>query len=287
MNEKITQAIQSHVEKNRLVFWYDDDGKHREIFEGISVSGRKLTIENNEWWIKYHVLQEEPKTHFLIYAPYAKPEDDRNWLLDLNLGHFVFAGDLTETFRNELGLPDTFRRFISDRLPFFQNNRERMAPLLELVEPQRETESSLALKMMGIILSGSAAERLSHWSFGRVLFSLIADAIRGEGEAWQQVTKYNLHPWFREQLKPYLLEVPDDMEPAGAAISIYRIAASRMTLFEREKSTVYWVYRYLEEHIEFTRPAVLRHCRRGLKNCISMNICSGSRRNGIPRLMQL
>lgn len=222
MYEKLKNAIATHTQKHRLVFWYDEDGKHAEMVDEIDCPAEVVRIENNEFWIKYHVIHERPQDHFLIYAPSARPADHENWLLDLVLAGFTFSTDLSETYRTELGLPTEFRSFIAERREFFGNDRDRFAPLRELVDPKEETEHSLALKMIGIVTAESAEERRVPRSFGRVLFALVRDGFAGRRERWDGVVRFGLDRYFREELARYVPSPPDDIEPHGAAIALFR-----------------------------------------------------------------
>jgi outer membrane biogenesis lipoprotein LolB len=69
MYEKIKAAIRNHTDAHRLVFWYDAQATHGRILEELDTEAEVLEAENNEWWIKYHVLEEKPQQHFLIFIP--------------------------------------------------------------------------------------------------------------------------------------------------------------------------------------------------------------------------
>lgn len=224
MYEKLKSAIASHTQKHRLVFWYDDAGKHADLVKDLECPAEVIPIENNEFWIKYHVTMERPSDHFLIYAPYARPADNENWLLDLILSGFTFSTDLSETYRTELGLPTEFRSFIAERREFFGNDRDRFAPLRELVDPKEETEHSLSLKMIAVLTATTAEERRMARPFGRVLFSLVLDGFAGRRGRWEAIQQFGLAPYFRAELARYVSTLSDDIEPHGAAIALFREA---------------------------------------------------------------
>lgn len=224
MYEKIRHAVQTHLSKHRLVFWYDEGGKHRTVVDEIDTPASIVHVENNEWWIKYHVLKERPDDHFLIYAPYPRPVDKENWLLDLVLAGFTFSHDLSETHRTELELGPEFSGFIAEHAAFFQNTRDRFEPLLELVDPQAETIESLALKMIGILTAPDAATRRTPRQFSDILFQLSEDCLAGSKDTWAEVAKHGLDGHFRREVARYLAGSTDDLEPDGAAIAILREA---------------------------------------------------------------
>ena len=226
MYEKIKNAIAAHVKKHRLVFWYDEDGKHRPVLEELDISGDIIEVANNEWWIKHHLLKERPDDRFLIYSPYPRPADKNNWLLDLVLSGFSFSHDLSETHREELGLGPEFRPFIQQHISFFHNLRDRFEPLRELVTPDSETPSSLAVKMLGIVTTTDAETRRQPRSFGRIFFSLAEEAFAGLSSKWESVEKYELDAAFRFELRGYISIDTENLEPHGAAIAVFREAWS-------------------------------------------------------------
>ncbi|MDA3949412.1 MAG: hypothetical protein PF508_09305, partial [Spirochaeta sp.] len=179
MYEKLKSAVAAHTRKHRLVFWYDDAGTHETAVGEIDCPAEVIRIENNEFWIKYHVLTERPQDHFLLYAPHSRPADKENWLLDLLLSGFAFSTDLSETYRTELGLPVEFREFVAAHRGFFQNERDRFAPLREMIDPKEETEQSLALKMIGILTASTSEERRFLQPFGRILLALVLEGFSG------------------------------------------------------------------------------------------------------------
>ncbi len=222
MYEKLKSAVAAHARKHRLVFWYDDAGTHTDDVGEIDCPAEVIRIENNEFWIKYHVLAERPDAHFLLYAPYPRPADSENWLLDLLLPGFVFSTDLSETYRTELGLPVEFRGFVATHSDFFGNERERFAPLREVIDPKVETEHSIALKMMGILTAASAEERRLPQPFGRVLLALVQEGFGGGTERWDAIGKYGLAGHFRDELGRFIPAPASDIEPHGAAIALFK-----------------------------------------------------------------
>lgn len=224
MYEKITAAIEKHAAKHRLVIWYDPEGAHRAVLDNLTVDASVLEVANNELAVKYRVLLQEPDRHFVIYAPYDRPADERNWLLDLVLAGFPFTTNLVETYREELGLPVSLRSFVADHAAFFENQADRLQPLSELISPETETESSLAIKMMSVLVGPDADARRSPERFQWSLFALIEEAVEAREERWQRLCRFGLDGAWRDALGMYLPTVPDDLEPGGAAIEILRLA---------------------------------------------------------------
>jgi uncharacterized protein (TIGR02687 family) len=224
MYEKIRHAVEAHLNKHRLVFWYDEGGKHRSVVDELDTPADIVQIENNEWWIKYHVLKEKPASHFLVYAPYQRPADRENWLLDLVLAGFSFSHDLSETYREELGLGPEFRTFIADHVEFLQNARERFEPLAELVDPDTETIDTLSVKMIGVVTAPDAEARRLPRPFSRSFFTLAEEALSGGSVTWEALVKYGLSDAFRREVGRYVSATTHDLNPDGAAIALLREA---------------------------------------------------------------
>jgi uncharacterized protein (TIGR02687 family) len=222
MYEKMHTAITSHLQHHRLVFWYDPGGKHRQVMETLQSDATVLEVKNNEWWIKYHVMHQHNDRRFLIYAPYARPADRYNWLLDLVLAGFSFSHDLSETYRSELGLGPEFSAFCKEHVAFFQNVRERWEPLQELITPKHETPATLAVKMMGILTAPDGEQRRVPRDFSRILFDLVDEAAQKRSTAWELICKFKLDLSFRQELSVFIPQVPEEIQPEGALLEIVR-----------------------------------------------------------------
>ena len=170
------------------------------------------------------MLKEKPDDHFLIYAPYPRPVDKENWLLDLVLAGFSFSHDLSETYREELGLGPEFRDFIADHVEFLQNVRERFEPLAELVEPDTETIESLAVKMIGVLCGSDAESRRLPQPFGRSFFVLAEETLSGDSKVWDALVKHDLADAFRREVARFVSVPTHELTPDGAAIALLREA---------------------------------------------------------------
>ena len=68
MSDRIAASLRQLFEENRIVFWYDADRDMRAEFDAVSLPGvTKLEIANNEFGLKYRILQQEPKGKFLLF----------------------------------------------------------------------------------------------------------------------------------------------------------------------------------------------------------------------------
>ena len=93
-------------EGRRLVFWYDPDREFERALATLDLDGvttlRLDEIGSLELKIKLEL--EDPSGQYLIYAPFAEPDKEDVWLLDLELYNHVFYADRASVVLNELGL---------------------------------------------------------------------------------------------------------------------------------------------------------------------------------------
>ncbi|WP_434581468.1 BREX-1 system phosphatase PglZ type A [Sulfurimonas sp. NW15] len=145
----IQQRLKTIFQKERLVFWYDDKEALKNEFEAIELEDvEKLVIDNNEFGIKRQLLSLQPNDKFLIYSPTKAPQDEENWLLDLNIANYMFSADKTSLVLQNLGLDVSFKEFVSQFDRFF-NSKTRLEALKNLLN-DKESEDTLALKIMAV-----------------------------------------------------------------------------------------------------------------------------------------
>ena len=105
-------SILPHLEERfahqRLVFWHDPDGDYAQDLSNLNLQGiTVVVVANNEYALKYRILQEEPDGKFLVYRCGPVPVGIGNWLLDLELAYGVFKADRKALLRQDLGLTTT------------------------------------------------------------------------------------------------------------------------------------------------------------------------------------
>jgi len=202
MSEIIFKAVNNHFRKYRIIFWYDEDGNYQDIFEKYSNPAvEKIKIENNEFYIKYRVLKEEPDKKYLIYSESAKPINDENWLLDLNLAHFVFATDEVSRYQDELELPKSFKPLIKQHLAFFKNKNERLNPLKKMLTGD-ETPGSFRYALVSVICSNSVVEREKRKDLEEIILRIFISNIKNpEDNYWKEIEKYNLEDFIWKKIE--------------------------------------------------------------------------------------
>lgn len=152
---KIHEGLIKIFEKHRIVIWYDGEKNFSDEFNELVIPGIiKLQIDKNEFALKYRMLIKQPSDKFLLFAAFNKPDNEDNWLLDVELANHVFHTDQEAMFLQELNLQPTFRSWVSRYLDFF-NSKERLSKLKGSIEPG-DTEDLLTSKLLQIVLGASS-----------------------------------------------------------------------------------------------------------------------------------
>lgn len=179
MINKLHDALDKHFARHRIVFWYDPDGKNREIAESYTGNGIDLVkVHNNQFAVKYRLLRSQPDTSALVYIPSHRPPDAQNWLLDIELSHFVFSTNQAAWVMDDLGLDRDLEKLIQNHIAFFDNKRDRLEPLAAILQKRtaKPDEESLKLCMISILVSDTKAERQSGKDLSGILLKLFQDA---------------------------------------------------------------------------------------------------------------
>jgi uncharacterized protein (TIGR02687 family) len=148
---KIEEALTRLFEKNRIIIWYDGEQSFTQEFEELQlVDIIKCYIKGNEFALKYRILLQNPNDKFLLYAPYLKPDNEDNWLLDIELSNQVFHSDQEAMFLQELNLQYHFRNWIKRYLDFF-NSKVRLNKFKLIIDPN-DSEDRLTSKLFQIVI---------------------------------------------------------------------------------------------------------------------------------------
>ncbi|MBE2206590.1 MAG: BREX-1 system phosphatase PglZ type A, partial [Saprospiraceae bacterium] len=187
---EITPTLNRLFERHRIIFWYDSKQELQAEFDAaILPDVEKIVINNNEFGLKYRLLQAEPAQKFLLYHHGPQPDDLNNWLLDIQLAHGEFRADQTGLWLHELGLPVEFTDVVAAHAEFFKSAQRRMA--LKALLKKDDKHPLILLKMLAVCTGGEP--RLDD-----ILEHLLAEL------AEEQDTQIRLIQ--RSELEPFLWE---------------------------------------------------------------------------------
>ncbi|OXM13289.1 TIGR02687 family protein [Paenibacillus herberti] len=139
----IFQALQDKVESERntkgraIIFWYDPNAQVeldelRLNFSPDYIEVRLLT-NYNFFRIKIDIEIKYSDKSFIVYAPFARPADEYNYLLDSLLYSTEFKADEVAVFAEQLQLDDHVIRPLVEQYPIFFRSKERIQKLKRLL----------------------------------------------------------------------------------------------------------------------------------------------------------
>lgn len=142
---RIEEVINGLLDNYRLVFWYDEGGTMRMMAESMQLEGTEvLILQDNPFSLKHRILKgEQPERGFVVYSPKSQPDDEENWLLDLQVSGVLFSADHGALYAAECNIPLELKAKVVDaHLEFFKNsiNRQKLKALLKpgMDQPQME-----------------------------------------------------------------------------------------------------------------------------------------------------
>jgi len=190
---KIEEAISKLFDKHRIIFWYDEAEQLKDEFDELVLTGvEKIIVKNNEFYVKHLAIKEKPCSKFLLYFPQIKPNNTDNWLLDIELAHYVFQTRQEAMFAQELELDYDFTNLIAEHIEFFKN-KERRAYLKALLGKDDDYQA-IRYKMLAVLFN---TENVSLISFLQIHASAFND---GNERYDRELERYNLKNFYWKEI---------------------------------------------------------------------------------------
>jgi uncharacterized protein (TIGR02687 family) len=143
---KLQKNLSKLFEKHRIILWYDSESNFQSEFQELSISGvEKVIVDQNEFALKHQLLLSQPKQKFLVYRASDRPQNDENWLLDIELSNHVFETDQAGLTLQELELPYSYRNWVLKHIKYFENKKRLAAFSKKLSQGLTEEELSYLL----------------------------------------------------------------------------------------------------------------------------------------------
>lgn len=188
--------------EKRIVFWYDAEKEFSDALSSIQVDDASILRidEHGSLELKIKLEKEDPIGKYILYAPYAEPAPDDDWLLDIKLFSYVFHADQASILLKELNLEhQSLRPHLKARKVFFRS-QDRLSRLKKWIATD-DREDDIDLKMVAVVTKADQPEPFS------ILMSLIANSCR-EGiytehqpsALWTQIEKLGLEGAFWKML---------------------------------------------------------------------------------------
>lgn len=116
-------------DNRRIIFWYDSDGGFQTEAESIVPEGVKfLRLGRNTFAIKKTLEHDDVTSDYLVYAPFARPEDRDNYLLDVELYSESFSADRASLVMDDIGVADfDLKPVFNEHIAFFGSKQRTQA----------------------------------------------------------------------------------------------------------------------------------------------------------------
>lgn len=156
LKERIEDELYKKNKPRTIVFWYDEQGEYNvEDLEAAlaeqPIHIRKLT-RNNFFTLKLEIELEKKKDSFLLYADFAKPAIEENFLLDMELYGTEFKADTNALLAEQLQVSDAILRPLIQKYGEFFKSAERKSKLKKIIPPnavERDVEYAMLAVLTG------------------------------------------------------------------------------------------------------------------------------------------
>lgn len=109
-----------------ILFWYDPDCEFEHEICDLSFENTRVIVlsDSNAFKIKNDIEVKDTESNFLLYAPFEKPLDRENWLLDIQKYSEEFSTDRSIYEMRRLGITDdALRPIVKKSIKFFENEK--------------------------------------------------------------------------------------------------------------------------------------------------------------------
>ena len=103
---------------------------------------------DNQFYIKYFLECEDTTTHYLVYAPFAKPAVRDNHLADTIRYSKEFHADRASLLTLDLGIDEKYKGVIQKYIKFF-GNKDRTQKFYDL-EIESFNRSTIEVALMSV-----------------------------------------------------------------------------------------------------------------------------------------
>lgn len=153
LTKGLTQAFVQ--EKHRIVFWYDAEQSFTDSLAEINKVIGDIKILNMQGQsalgTKILLEREDTQNKYLLYFPYAEPDPEQDWLLDIKLYSQTFYADRFSILLNEFGLEQpTLREHLTKRATYLAS-KERINNLKRYLKPNFD-ENQIDMAMIASVL---------------------------------------------------------------------------------------------------------------------------------------
>lgn len=195
--DKIQSVLSELIDRKRFIFWYDVGGQMNDFVSNLEIPGVEiLTLKQNAFTLKYRILTgEQPERGFIIYSQEARPDDEDNWLLDLEVQSIPFSADMGSIYAAECGIPMELKAKVVDaHADFFKTagNRQKIASRLTTQMDVKAIEK----QMLSVVCKTEP-------TYDALTYALAKETLEGKNDIQNRLEKYNLSNIYWEDVETY------------------------------------------------------------------------------------
>ena len=190
--KQITDKLNAEFtgESRKLVFWYDVNASFKEDIDALDLENAAIyhLEPDNQFYTKYFLERLNPRSNYLIYAPFPKPAVRESHLEDTLLYSRQFSTDRSTLLSVDLGIEEKYKPVIEKYIKFF-DAKERTQRFYDL-EIENFTRESIEVALMSVLCKTRTA------SFDEVLRVILTDDGFEDNKFLAEFEKYDLLPAF-------------------------------------------------------------------------------------------
>ena len=191
ITDKLNSQLQGDVRK--LVFWYDENGEFAEDIDTLELDNAKvLHLEkDNQFFIKHFLECEDTTTHYLVYAPFPKPDIKENHLEDTLRYSKRFYADRASLITLDLGFDEKLKDVFQEYNKFFAG-KQRRQKFYDL-EIEAITKADIEIGIMSVLC------KLKTSNFEEVVRVMLTEDGFDDNKYLAEFEKYGVDKAFWEQ----------------------------------------------------------------------------------------
>lgn len=110
-------------DSTRIIFWFDDKGDYEDEIQEIILDNASLHVLDGSNWLysKWLLNESDPVGKYLVYAPFARPSDEENPLVDLYYYSVPYYTDRVSQMSQEVGIDAKFMEHLKQYAAFWKN----------------------------------------------------------------------------------------------------------------------------------------------------------------------
>ena len=207
--DKIKSQLESEFDSSerKIIFWYDENKEFSDEIGNLNLSNAKSIIldGSNYFKAKYLLEIEYPMDSFLIYAPFCRPKDEENPMLDVVLYSKPFYADYYSLLCEDIGVPMILREKVVKYDDFFKSKARLTA--FKKLNSKCITANDFELTMMAVLTKSKIRE------FTEIFKQILSDDL-DDNNYLSDFDRYDLLEVFWKHCNRYFGYVDKDGMPS-------------------------------------------------------------------------